>query len=71
MAAAVVRAAFRADRNSSEPVLTRRIEAEDDYFDRLSREWGRMLHEAVHQIPNPPFMEAAQPGPDVPQIRAA
>jgi putative proteasome-type protease len=52
-------------------VLTRRIEAEDDYFDTLSREWGRMLHEAVQQIPNPPFMAGLQPGPDVPQIRAA
>jgi putative proteasome-type protease len=53
------------------PILTRRIEAEDDYFDGLSREWGRLLHDAVHQIPNPPFMTDLQPGPGVPQIRIA
>ena len=52
------------------PVLTRRIEAEDDYFDSLSREWGRMLHEAVHRIPNPPFMAGAGTGADAAQIRA-
>jgi hypothetical protein len=29
----------------------------------LSREWGRLLHEAVHTIPNPPFLQ--------PRIRVA
>jgi putative proteasome-type protease len=54
-----------------QPVLTRRIEAEDDYFDGLSAEWGRLLHEVVHHIHTPPFMADLQPDPDVPQIRAA
>jgi putative proteasome-type protease len=40
----------------SQPIITRRIEQTDEYFDHLSREWGRMLHEAVHSIPNPPFL---------------
>jgi putative proteasome-type protease len=49
--------------DQSQSILTRRIEQEDDYFDTLSREWGRLLHEAVHVIPSPPFMQ--------PRIRAA
>jgi putative proteasome-type protease len=38
------------------PILTRRIEREDDYFDRLSQRWGDLLQEAAMSIPNPPFM---------------
>lgn len=41
------------------PVITRRIGIDDDYFDDLSRQWGRLLHEAAQSIPNPPFMEPA------------
>ena len=41
------------------PVVTRRIGIDDDYFDSLSRQWGRLLHEAAKSIPNPPFMDPA------------
>jgi putative proteasome-type protease len=43
--------------DQSQPVLTRRVENDDEYFNTLSREWGRLLHEAVHVIPNPPFLQ--------------
>jgi putative proteasome-type protease len=43
----------------SRPVLTRRIETDDEYFDGLSRQWGKLLFEATLSIPNPPFMEPA------------
>ena len=39
-----------------QPVLTRRIERDDPYFDALSEQWGEALREASRQIPNPPFM---------------
>ena len=39
-----------------EPLICRRIEADDDYFDKLSRRWARYLNEATHNIPNPPWM---------------
>lgn len=38
------------------PILTRRIEREDPYFDDLSERWAEALHQAAKQIPNPPFM---------------
>lgn len=41
----------------SRPVITRRIETDDEYFDDLSRQWGKLLFEATRAIPNPPFME--------------
>ena len=41
------------------PVVTRRIGIDDDYFDGLSRQWGRLLHEAAKSIPHPPFMDPA------------
>ncbi len=41
----------------SKPILTRRIERRDPYFDDLSERWGDALREASKQIPNPPFME--------------
>jgi putative proteasome-type protease len=47
----------------SRPVITRRIEIDDEYFDSLSRQWGKLLFEATLTIPNPPFME--------PPVRAA
>jgi putative proteasome-type protease len=40
-------------------VLTRRIEADDDYFNALSLRWAVLLHEATQSIPNPPFMEGS------------
>ena len=43
-----------ADRNR--PILTRRIERRDAYFDDLSERWGDALSEASKQIPNPPFL---------------
>jgi putative proteasome-type protease len=43
----------------SRPVITRRIGIDDEYFDNLSRQWGRLLHDAAQTIPNPPFMEPA------------
>lgn len=38
-------------------VMIRRIEPDDDYFNRLSLDWAQMLHDAIHAIPNPPFMQ--------------
>ncbi|MDB5669497.1 MAG: peptidase [Alphaproteobacteria bacterium] len=38
------------------PLLTRRIEADDEYFNLLSLRWSELLHEATELIPNPPFM---------------
>jgi putative proteasome-type protease len=40
----------------SRPILTRRIERRDPYFDALSEQWGEALREASRQIPNPPFL---------------
>ncbi|WP_114954701.1 peptidase [Sphingosinicella terrae] len=38
------------------PPLTRRIEADDSYFDDLSARWGDLLAHAAAAIPDPPFM---------------
>ncbi len=38
------------------PILTRRIERRDPYFDDLSERWGEGLSAVSKQIPNPPFM---------------
>jgi putative proteasome-type protease len=38
------------------PVITRRIEADDPYFDDLSARWGDLLGHATAAIPDPPFM---------------
>jgi putative proteasome-type protease len=38
------------------PVITRRIEADDAYFDDLSARWGDLLSHAAAAIPDPPFM---------------
>lgn len=45
----------------SRPVLTRRIEADDSYFNELSLRWAVLLHEATGQIPNPPWMTDLPP----------
>jgi putative proteasome-type protease len=44
--------------DASAPLLTRRIEPDDDYFNLLSHRWSELLHEACELIPNPPFMQA-------------
>ncbi len=38
------------------PVVRRRIEVDDDYFNTLSSEWSRTLNEGRQLIPDPPFM---------------
>jgi putative proteasome-type protease len=38
------------------PLLQRRIESDDQYFNDLSLRWAALLHEATMAIPNPPFM---------------
>jgi putative proteasome-type protease len=38
------------------PLLTRRIEASDEYFNDLSSRWGDLLHDATLAIPDPPFL---------------
>ncbi|MBV9840406.1 MAG: peptidase [Sphingomonadaceae bacterium] len=38
------------------PVIRRRIEADDAYFNDLSARWSLMLNEARDTIPDPPFM---------------
>ena len=40
-----------------QPLLTRRIDPDDDYFNDLSLNWGKMLHDAARSIPNPPWMK--------------
>jgi putative proteasome-type protease len=39
------------------PILTRRIEPDDAYFNDLSLRWAVLLHEATAAIPNPPFLD--------------
>jgi putative proteasome-type protease len=39
------------------PVIRKRIDEEDDYFHRLSGEWGRLLNDARQQVPDPPYLE--------------
>jgi putative proteasome-type protease len=41
-------------------IVKTRIEPEDAYFDLLSDEWGRRLHEARSAIPDPPFLPEFQ-----------
>ena len=38
------------------PVLVRRIEEDDPYFNDLSMRWGDFLHDAMEAIPDPPFI---------------
>ena len=45
-------------RDPKAPVLARRIEPDDEYFNELSMRWSILLHEATRAIPNPPFMQA-------------
>jgi putative proteasome-type protease len=39
-----------------DPIVTRRIEASDAYFNELSTRWSALLHDATRSIPDPPFM---------------
>ena len=43
-------------RDPAKPILTRRIENNDAYFNDLSNRWSELLHDATRSIPEPPFM---------------
>jgi putative proteasome-type protease len=43
-----------------QPILTRRIEVDDEYFDSLSMSWAEYLHQATSNIPNPPWMPGSR-----------
>lgn len=43
-------------RDPARPLIQRRIEADDEYFNDLSRRWSEALHAARQSIPNPPFV---------------
>jgi putative proteasome-type protease len=45
------------EKDPDQPVLTRRIGADDSYFNDLSSRWSRLLHEATRAVPDPPFMQ--------------
>jgi putative proteasome-type protease len=47
-------------RDRRQPLLTRRIEVDDEYFDHLSLSWAQSLHQASRSIPNPPWMPGSQ-----------
>ena len=44
-------------RDPKTPLLQRRIEADDAYFNDLSLRWAVLLHDATAQIPTPPWMD--------------
>ena len=43
-------------KDPDEPLLRRRIECNDAYFNELSSRWSALLHEATRAIPDPPFL---------------
>ena len=43
-------------RDPAQAIFTRRIEEQYPYFDDLSLSWSQHLHQAVRNIPNPPWM---------------
>lgn len=43
-------------RDREAPVLHRRIEFEDEYFNDLSLRWSELLQQAIKEIPDPPFL---------------
>ena len=45
-------------RDPAQPILARRIDEDDPYFDDLSARWAKYLHQATENIPNPPWMPA-------------
>jgi putative proteasome-type protease len=44
-------------RDPDTAVIRRRIEADDDYFNQLSADWGRLLNESRMAIADPPFLK--------------
>jgi putative proteasome-type protease len=44
-------------RDPRQPIVTRRIEPDDSYFNELSLRWAVLLRDATKQIPDPPFMK--------------
>lgn len=42
--------------NRAAPVITRRIDWDDRYFNDLSVRWGMLLNDARETIPDPPFL---------------
>jgi putative proteasome-type protease len=45
-------------RDSAAPIVRRRIEDDDDYFNQLSEDWGRLLNESRMAIADPPFLQS-------------
>ena len=45
----------------AEPSQTRRIEADDEYFNALSARWSKALNEATMAMPDPAFMQPEIP----------
>ena len=39
------------------PILSHRVERDDDYFNEVSKRWSDLLHAGTRAIPNPPFMD--------------
>lgn len=58
-------------RDPKAPILTRRIEPDDEYFNELSLRWSILLHEATRAIPNPPFMRAEEEKAEEQETKAA
>ena len=46
-------------RDRHKPVIRRRIERGDRYFDEIADRWARDLYEAAFSLPNPPWMGEA------------
>jgi putative proteasome-type protease len=45
-------------RDPAAPIIRRRIEDDDDYFNQLSEDWGRLLNESRMAIADPPFLQS-------------
>lgn len=45
----------------NKPIVRRRIEEDDAYYNGLSRDWSELLRHAAADIPDPPFMEDGAP----------
>jgi putative proteasome-type protease len=45
-------------RDPDASVIRRRIEDDDDYFNQLSEDWGRLLNESRMAIADPPFLQS-------------
>jgi putative proteasome-type protease len=51
-------------RDRAKPILTRRIEPDDEYFNELSLRWAVLLHEATRRSPTRPSWMKANPAPE-------